>query len=273
MAPFGVILSAVLLASSKTAPQQQLLEVCLSPGCIADGAKETLSRLCAFAPPGVQVLPGKCASACGAGPVVMDIMTDDKKIVHKRVSGDVLLNLLLEGINNKDEKEGEEKNSSCAVPNEIIEGYEIIIQADDAMSKKDYEEAAALYRQGIDAALQIALDLHVGSTHSTSTAPPPGLEWLIRAHRLEAEARIKTHDAQTALEIATKAWELSNQTNRLCLEVMAQACQELKDAKGELNALRTLLVEMDPEENAPRDVLNRMRTLGFRLAKLEREAK
>ena len=116
MAPFlrtslPLVTSALL---SSEPPQCRRLEVCTSPGCVADGAMGTLKKLKALAPPssqtdpGIVVKEGRCASACGSGPVVIETSgpiarnedgidastTADARVVHKWIKDEALLRLL-----------------------------------------------------------------------------------------------------------------------------------------------------------------------------------
>ena len=127
MAPFINILLFGALASTN---QQQnnnknknknnkpsiLLEVCQSPGCIADGGEATFKKCMAYAPPLrpdlIQVQKGGCVSACGNGPV---IRINEQK-VYKRVLDVVpLMEELLRNnyYDDEDQQKDDDDNDSC----------------------------------------------------------------------------------------------------------------------------------------------------------------
>mmetsp|Transcript_23861 Transcript_23861/g.30049 ORF Transcript_23861/g.30049 Transcript_23861/m.30049 type:complete len:121 (-) Transcript_23861:205-567(-) len=92
--------------SSSSTMQPVQLEVCLSPGCIADGGEATLKKCMALAPPDkVTVRKGGCVSACGNGPVARE----NDKIIHKRVTDVAIVPLLEELLAGVSEGEGEGK--------------------------------------------------------------------------------------------------------------------------------------------------------------------
>ena len=117
--------------------QNKSFQVCLSPGCVADGACDTLDKLRAVAPPEVEVGAGTCESLCGNGPVVSQTDGDDKKVIHRRVAGSALVDLL----------------SEYPIHSAIVEGYELVSQAKQHFIKKEYQEAIPLYEQGIQKAI------------------------------------------------------------------------------------------------------------------------
>jgi tetratricopeptide (TPR) repeat protein len=220
----------------------QVLEVCLSPGCMADGASEALVKLQALAPSDWTVEEGGCESLCGKGPIVIQ-NPETKKILHKRISGDALLTLLEE--------------LEANVPDTMVQGYNIIAQADEAVKKKSNEKAVQLYEEGISMALEAAKS-YGGS-----------LSWLAKALRSLATCQLAIFEKEAALEAIELALALDDKDSE-SLEVKVQVCQATKDTKNEYAALQAYFALPVPDA-FPRDVANRRRTLGFRLQTLERE--
>lgn len=234
----------VLFFLLATTPRR--LEVCLSPGCVADGGKTCLERLQALAPYDVE--EGGCVSLCGKGPVVIVPSEDDddsKRVIHRRVSGDVMLKLL--------------EDLEANVPAELVQGYDLVSEAHELEAKKKYDAAVPLYQEGVRVALDTAKSIEGGS-----------LVWLSKALRSLATSQLALFEKEAALESIEEALKLDGD-DFLSLECKAQVCQALKDTKGELEALQAYFALPEPE-NPPRDVANRRRTWGFRLQKLEREA-
>jgi tetratricopeptide (TPR) repeat protein len=277
----------------KPTPKLTIYEVCLSPGCIADGASQTLEKLQALAPPNVIVKAGSCSSLCGNGPVLVvhsssgtdnnDPPNMNKKVVtkkHRKVSGAKILELL-EG--------NDQKNSgSTGPPEALIEGYELVLQADDLFAKsKDYAQAVQLYEKALAIAFRPAMDLQTArdqmqkgedlssstATSMTTTKQPTGLQWLIRARCNEATCKLRLGDVGGALFAAQGACNLSRNTSAGSLVVLSQVYQQKRDAAAELQALQTMfalpVVYVSKLTFAQQ---NQRRELGFRLAKLEREA-
>jgi len=252
MAPSFVRLVSVFLATP--ANDKVSFQVCLSPGCVADGAHKTLDKLQAVAPPEVNVVAGTCESLCGNGPVVIQ-PCDKKKVVHRRISGDALLDLL----------------SEYAIDPNLLEGYDLVSQAHDLFMKKVYQDAIPLYEKGIAMALEPSKALLPLDEQVEDKGFPQRLEWLVRAYREDAEARLQVGDKDGASVSARAACDLSNNADSPSLDVLATVYQACNDNRGELKALQAMFA-LPEDPNMPRAVANRRRTLGFRLAKLEREA-
>jgi tetratricopeptide (TPR) repeat protein len=256
------------------------LEVCLSPGCVADGGKATFQKCKALAPPNlITIEEGGCVSACGNGPV----LRENEKIVHKQVND--VVSLFEELLSN--EKNGSDGNGdvNVSIPIELIQGYEDVLKANEAMMEQNkMEEAISLYEKGIDTALDVALLLSKKNAlkefdelddSNSNKMTPPNLQWIVRAFCALAEAKLRIKDYDGALEAANKACEISYNSDPICWEVVAQICQECNDPQREMKALQTVFAISESNNGntntLPRDVANRRRSQGFRLAKLERE--
>jgi len=281
--------------------------VCLSPGCVADGAHATLAKLKALAPPGTQICPGPCESQCGKGPIVTAVVNHEttaatttvrananqKKVIYSRMTGNALLDLLLLANNNS--------NSGIVPPTYdemnpcLLEGYELVEQANDYFRiQHDYKRAIPLYEAGIELAVTPAMEMVQLDAEQGVLGDPNKdvekemwsvgrLEWLVRAycdcakaHLAEAAAAEdqKTMSMDRARVLAEAACDLSHRVDMDSLEQLAQVYQASNNPAGELNALQSLLDL--PEEDAMssstnNNVANRRRLLGFRRAKLERE--
>eukprot|EP00566_Odontella_aurita_P016467 CAMPEP_0113525522 /NCGR_PEP_ID=MMETSP0015_2-20120614/211_1 /TAXON_ID=2838 /ORGANISM="Odontella" /LENGTH=254 /DNA_ID=CAMNT_0000423703 /DNA_START=278 /DNA_END=1042 /DNA_ORIENTATION=- /assembly_acc=CAM_ASM_000160 len=242
----------VMLACSR-----RTFEVCLSPGCVA-GAQAALDRMQALAPPGCIVEPGVCASACGAGPVVLEPGDKSQRIVHKRVKGDALLELLV----------GEDGEG--IVPDGLARGYDLVQEAQAALSVRKFNDAVVLFEKGIGMAVELAKDQSSVASDGSSKLYV-GLEWLVRSYCGEARARLGSFDKDGALRATNAAVELSCRSDPLCFELLAEVYAAKKDTNNELEALRSMFA-LPEDPDTPRDILNRRRTWGFRLARLEREA-
>lgn len=276
-------------------------EVCLSPACIADGAEQTLEKLHALAPPNVAVCPGVCCSLCGNGPIVLeqdrgpDGRNDGKGYnpnpdilkKHRKVSGPKVLTLLKLATTN-DSKSGKIETGP---PEELVQGYELALQADGLFARKQYAQCVPLYEQAISLAFRPAINLQTERDHflhkkysdkKESLAP---LAWLIRSRRQEAEARLFLATAgggsgeytlESALLAAQASCNLSQNTDTESFQVLADIYQQKKDAVGEMQALQKMFALADAAGEEEESKLsfatkNRRREAGFRLAKLESE--
>lgn len=274
-------------SASVTVIPTTCLEVCLSPGCVADGAQETLEKLKALAPPDrIRIVPGGCVSGCGKGPIVRELQDKEgpgkKKnvnVIHRRVGAvngcETLLTSLLNDSGDSEDKDGDDLTNT--IPPKLIEGYDSVVQAHDTMKKKDFVAAASLYSKGIQLAGPIATKNNYfpceDREEKSTSITPVHLEWLVKAYCSQAEAYLQTKDLENAYESACEACSLSQNSDFLCLDTLSVVCQAKKDSEGEFKALQTYFaLDTDVEEHLlPRDVANRRRELGFRLAKLERE--
>ena len=296
MAPFlrtslPLVTSALLSTDPlPNRPPCRRLEVCTSPGCVADGAKSTLAKLKALAPPssqtdpGIVVKEGRCASACGSGPVVMETSgpiarnedgsdattTADVRVVHKWIKDEALLKLLEGGA--ADGNGGDEIGFQTS--EDVIRGYELYEQANDMvkLKRRHTAETAELYQQAIDIAAETVL-LTMISEDDAEFILPPNVEWFVDCYRQLATSKLATFDRDGALEAAQMACDITRSNDIASLEVMAEVCKAKVDNEGELAALRKIF-ELDEkkggDEEVPRDVALRRREQGFRLASLEK---
>jgi hypothetical protein len=170
-------------------------QVCLSPGCVADGAEDTLERFQAMAPPHIIIEAGVCSSLCGNGPVVLmnppehgDAAMKKKTpaVRHRKVKGDKILELLCAPPPTDHRSRVEEvpvpvvnplndvqamrasliatskpvvKACSTAPPDGLVQGYNVAMDADALFLKKSYEDALKLYQQAVQLAFRPAIDL------------------------------------------------------------------------------------------------------------------
>lgn len=282
------------MASGEDSDAPGLIEykVCLSPGCISDGAKETLERLQALAPPNVIVQEGGCISACGNGPVVVQSdhlieSGDDAKgrtkvhtKEHRRVKGEKLANLLAPRKDDEDHDGSDDSvtRAFAETPENIIKGYEIVMEADECFKKNNFKEAARLYEEAISVSFVATMELQrlreqlqPKGSYSTQTQAPIGLEWLIRARRNEAQSLLEIGEIEDAMLAAQSACNLSKNTSADSFQVLAEIYRSKDDLAGELQALRTMLALPVDEESLSVQVKNKRRSLGFRLTSLERQ--
>jgi hypothetical protein len=253
--------STALCAKTKT------LEVCLSPGCLADGAEGVLLKMQALvATPDMEVVSGVCCSLCGNGPVVMDVECGKK---YRKVSEQKILDILLQD---------EATSSSSLDPNQqaVLEGFNLCFEGGEALNNNDYSAAVEKFSMGIDMGLEAALVLdeqRKSDDDTGATTASNGLKWLIVARCNEAKAKLGMgDDMEGAIASAQSAYDLSGKTSTESLELLHEACQRKGDDVGELNALKSLFDLPEPEKPSAMQT-NKRRSLGFRLAKLKATVK
>lgn len=226
-------------------------EVCLSPGCIADGSVLTLEKLQALAPPNIIVREGGCSSACGNGPVVIRLEVEKKK-AYRKVAGAKILDLLTSDV-----------DDSSRPPKALVQGYDLVLQADKAFSARDYQLALDIYTNAVELALEPAMDLQSRrnelqfASSSESSDYVIGLEWLIRAKLHQAIALLQldgavstTNDA--ALLAARTACDLSRNCFAQSFQVLASVYEKSGNVKGEVRALRSMFaIPVKDEEKLP----------------------
>ena len=270
------------------------IEICLSPGCVADGANEALLKLQALsatsaststAPP-MQVVPGVCCSLCGNGPVAKETTTSNSgsgsnigksKSYRKLNTNQKLLDLL---------SLGEESNLN---PNQrvVLEGIDLCLEGEKELSKKNYPQALEKYAGGIERGMDAAIELLVGDGNdNNNSSDSASLQWLLQALCNEASAKLQTKDIDGAIGSAEKALKLSQSSYAAALEILQSAYQTKgNDDRKELEVLEALFVlyEAEAEQQttatntgsrakrkriSPMEA-NRRRTLGFRLSRLQ----
>lgn len=232
-----------------------IYEICLSPGCVADGAGETLSRMRALAPPDVLVKPGVCCSLCGNGPVVLE---GSKQI--RKVSGSKIIDLLF----GDDGMDSEQQA--------VFDAFNIVLEADSALQQKEYKKATELYRVALDLGSGPTVALEGRRSPDTSETARPGLQWVINARQQEATAKLNIGDFDGAVSSAESACELSQNSSLDALDALQAAYEAKGEKEGELRSLQSYFALPEPEKLTTMQS-NKRRQLGFRLAKLEREAK
>ena len=244
--------------------------VCLSPGCVADGAVAALRQLQALAPPGDEVVQGVCCSLCGQGPIVLTSRPSTESSTtatkHRRMKSDKLLRLILQ--------QGHEES---AVSKRLVEAYETYERASEAMSVKDYETAISLFEDAARVGYSPALDLQkkrndMGVETLSRNGIPVALLWLVDLRTQEASAKLQQSDFEGAQRAADAACDLAGGQDMGSLDVLTQIYQARGDVIAERNALTKLAALMDGRPKLSIQESNRRRQLGFRLQKLEREA-
>ncbi len=262
-----IALAFVLLASSQS-QNNAVVEVCLSPGCLADGAQGTLSKLKALAPPAsVCVREGKCLSLCGKGPVL--IQNPDEKPKHRIILKNMKDEKLVPFLNGLITSNAGESDSAAdgvvegrVVPDDLVEGYDLVDKGSKMFSEKSYSDASKYLKSGIDKAF------------STSKEWGADMEWMVAAHRTLAESLLEQGSdyydeallsVQTSFGIPSETEDYS-----MSYELLARICQARNDNEGEYEALKAYFGLPEPS-NPPRELANQRRELGFRYEKLQRE--
>ena len=276
----AVLLSLwILLTASSSSLQNHVVEVCISPGCIADGAENTLTKLKALAHPSICIREGKCESLCGKGPVLIQNPDEDgigssgrqgkREILLKYMDSDKIVSFLdgLMMLSNDEEVVDNDVKENC-IPDTLIKGYNLVEEGLDKFSQKLYGDASQLLKEGIDIAFEPAKEFG------------GNMEWMILAHQSLAESLLsetKRNDnddhilLESALENISVALTLKPEDEKL-YEVLGAIYQARNDLDGEYRAMSAIfdLPQMN-SPNPPREVALRRRTLRFRLQKLERE--
>lgn len=274
----------ILLTASSSSVHNHVVEVCVSPGCLADGAENTFAKLKALAHPSICIREGKCESLCGKGPVLIQNPDEEgrigssgrhvkRKLVLKYMSGDKIVSFL-EGLMILDDEgvpaDNNAKENRRIIPDSLMKGYDLVEEGLDKFSQKLYGDASQLLKEGIDIGFQPAKEFG------------GNMEWMIVAHQTLAESLLETkqlcenkndddHLLDSALTYITEALALKPEDEKL-YEVLGAIYQARNDLDGEYRAMRAMfdLPQMN-SPNPPREVALRRRTLRFRLQKLEKE--
>jgi tetratricopeptide (TPR) repeat protein len=273
-----------------------IYRVCLSPGCVADGALKTYEQLLALAPPHVIVEAGSCHSLCGNGPVIDATPTvksttssssNNKRM--RKVSGPKVLQLL--------QDEG-------VIP-ELAEGYALVLKGDEAFAARQYSHAIELYEKAVQMAFRPAMEAqsareHLariapnGSKGSTTAAPrrtslsargaggggsasifshtpTSSLDWLVRARRNTATSLLHLGDLEAALLEAQAACNLSRNTCWRCFVVVAECYRQKGNAESEYGTLKALFALPVDEAALDFPSKNDRRELQFRMQRLSKD--
>jgi hypothetical protein len=251
--------------STTTTKTTKIYEICLSPGCLADGAELTLQKMQALAPYSTSVCnvkAGVCQSLCGNGPIILNNETNQK--IRKVTNDDKILKLL-------DIDTGKETTTMAAA---ILQAFECVNEAKDA---SDMETQRTLYEKAIA----------IGA--STITDKEYSLDqilWLVEALKEQTQCLLKGNDKNqraAAIQAAEKAVALvrtassfdeDDQNSVLilhgcleCLQQALEACHDKTVVDKEVDTLQQLL-ELEPKKLTTTQQ-NKRRTLGFRLQKLQ----
>jgi tetratricopeptide (TPR) repeat protein len=297
-------------STTTTASAIMNLEVCMSPGCIADGANEALLKLQALSSTSksstltgtgtgtgtdaaIVVQPGVCCSLCGNGPVVFD-KSNNKKYRNVLSSNTKILDIILSSSFLDDDDNGNDNgNDYRNNMNKILDGINICFDGDEALKAKDYIGAIEKYSMAIDIGMNnpiIINSLIKKQQDDTTTTKTAALNWLINAHCNKAKSLLVIKDIDGAIISAEKASELSLQTSIESFIILQDAYQKRNSNKGEnndtvreLHVLQSLfdLLELHDssqpvskkKKSKPIMDVNKRRTLGFRLTKLQQTSK
>lgn len=243
------------------------LDVCMSPGCVADGAETTLLKLRALSSScqdSITISRGVCCSLCGNGPVAMDPASGKK---HRKITtNQKILDLL--GIDSKNLDPNQEA---------VLEGIDLCLKGDQDFGRRNYKGASKFYAQGIEKGMTAAIAL--GGDN------PVALEWVVKALSNEGTCKVKMNDMDGAIVSAGTAYQLSQKRSSESLEVLQEAYQAKKQTSEEFEALQALFQLYKEEEEAQKGLKparrkkvtpmeqNKRRSLEFRLSQLEATVK
>lgn len=282
--------SLLATTTGTTENDTTVIEVCLSPGCVADGADGVLLKLRALSAScggNVDVAPGVCCSLCGNGPIAQEPATGKKH--RKLTSNQKILGLL-------------SLDSSDLDPNQaaVLEGIDAFLRGEEDLKRKNYKGALQQYAKGLETGMTAAIALGASSSNKytndtdndedndedniamgTTTSGSASLQWVIQALCGEATAKLNTKDTDGAVLSSGTAYQLSNKTSARALEVLQEAYQTRGDDRLELEALEALFVRYEAQEKEEASIprarrkrrtpmeANKRRTLGFRLSSLQ----
>jgi hypothetical protein len=277
------------LAQTKTVT----VEVCTSPGCLADGAKDTLLKLQALAPSSVKVCEGGCRSLCGNGPVVI---VDETKTMRKIKGNEKVLSVLSTNRQNEITTEADDDPAADDPGTVFTPEQNVILQALDLLDKargqhdtKNLDAANDLYNQAIELGMKFYGD--------QSSLSIDKMAWLIESLQSQADclSALKRYgDAADAAKSAVNVCDSSSTAAAAAagkdtsdkrsddtlinylygsLERCQAALESAKtDAarKEELDVLDRFLALPQPQKISVSQQ-NKRRSLGFRFQKLQRE--
>ncbi|OEU11798.1 hypothetical protein FRACYDRAFT_244922 [Fragilariopsis cylindrus CCMP1102] len=243
------------------------LEVCMSPGCIADGADQALLKLQALSSSssssitgdgtdvndavGVVVKPGVCCSLCGNGPVVFD-KSNNKKYRNVLLSNDKILDIVLsssdddDNVNDGDDDDDDGNNSNISTRsrsnmNKILDGINLYFDGDKALKSKDYITAIEKYTMAIDIGMKNPITISIiekqqqqQQNKTTNNDDASTLNWLINAYCNKAKSKLfLNNDVNDAIICAEKASELSLHTSIDSFIILQEAYQKRDSSKAD----------------------------------------
>lgn len=264
--------------------------MCLSPGCVADGAEGVLLKLQALAPScrettsscaekyNIVVTRGVCCSLCGNGPIARDPVTGKK---HRKLTSNQKILALL-GLNNA---------GGTLDPNQeaVLEGIDLCLKGDADLQRKNYKGAIQHYARGVQRGMNAAIALSSNiiiiksdNDNVNDNNNDTSLQWVVKALCSEATAKLHTKDIDGTIISAHTAYMLSQKRSSESLEALQEAYQTKGDDNNErmvLEALFALYEAQEQEAAASKTTArrkrpnpmeaNKRRNLGFRLSKLQ----
>jgi hypothetical protein len=253
------------------------MEVCLSPGCLADGAQVTLLKLQALLSDGAStttVVKGVCCSLCGNGPVV--VLNGNRKIRQVN-SNDKILKLLTLDQNDDVDVIVLSRFQS------ILQSFELIEQARVSVKSKDFVVGTKLLQQGVD----LGMSQFIRDKYSLTQ-----VSYLIEALKEQTFALLQLLATKDAVDAAQRSVDIiRNSSDQIddddearmvlclsleCLQEALEACNngvpmiDTEVLAQEFEVLQELMRLPEPKGMSSIQLVKR-RSLGFRLQKLERE--
>mmetsp|Transcript_46075 Transcript_46075/g.111603 ORF Transcript_46075/g.111603 Transcript_46075/m.111603 type:complete len:199 (-) Transcript_46075:1450-2046(-) len=179
----------------------------------------------------------------------------------------------LQWLVNARQQEASAKLNMGAQQQAVLDAFNMVVEGDGFLKKRNYEKAVELYGKGIELGLEPAMETNAAmSPDDNDDEPSPALQWLVNARQQEASAKLNMGDLDGAVLSAQSACELSSSSSLQALEILQESYAALGDPKGELEALQAYFALPEPTKMTTMQS-NKRRNLGFRLQKLEREAK
>jgi len=276
----------------------------MSPGCLADGAKDNLLKLQALAPSSastgsiVQVCEGGCQSLCGSGPIVV---IDGTKKMTKVKRNEKLLPVLQDSTSSKEQDEDTSKSPVwTADQRKLFEALDLLDAAQEQkQDKTKLNEANELYTKAIGLGIEL---YNIKNEDDEDQSDPrktsmEQLAWLIEAMQSQADCLSELRlysDSAVVMKSATQVCRSffgssrtsdndNNETTVKYLYACLERCQAALEQENnkpsskaqntksdELEALEELLA-LSPPSDLSTTQQNKRRSLGFRLQKLQRE--
>ena len=281
-----------------------LVEVCTSPGCLADGAKDTLRKLQALAPSSsstgsiVTVCEGDCQSLCGNGPIVV---IDGTKKMRKVKGNKKLLRVLQDSSTSSTSSKEQYEDTSkgpvlTADQQKLFDALDLLDSAQERnKDKTKLNEANDLYTGAIGLGMElynIEIEDDEDQLDPSWRISVEQVAWLIEAMQSQADClfELKRYsDSADVMKSATHicrscAGDNENNENTVkclyaCLERYQAALeqenkipssQDKASKSDELSVLEELLA-LSPPSDLSTIQRNKRRSLGFRLQKLQQE--
>jgi hypothetical protein len=140
--------------------------------------------------------------------------------------------------------------------------FDIVEEANELASQKEYEQASKTYREGLHLGRSRVLKLQDEDPSTNKDDFTLAFDWLVASYCASSACQLQAGNLNGARSDAWAACVFTQNTNIQALQAMLKVCQESTDKFGELSTLKSILALSSRDATIDKQILELERELG-----------